>query len=160
MSDLSRRFSLLGFQRDHRGWKFKTPYLTFHPVSYGTATLARLSVGLHPEGHRLMLHYFPVADYGATFHDHPWGFRTLVLWGHYVDLSLDANGNEVIEHMTAGKLRYRPARHRHKTKTLRRTVTLVLTNPTERRWCEGDTLDWKCDGVAADFNETLGHINA
>lgn len=149
-----------GFQRDHRGWKIKTPYFTFHPVSYGTGTLARASIGLHPEGHRLMLHYFPVADYAETFHDHPWGFRTLVLWGHYIDLSMAPNGALVTEDMKAGTYRYRPARHRHKTRVLQPTFTLVLTNPTERRWCEGDVQDWKCDGLPADFNETLGHINA
>lgn len=145
---------MFGFQRDERGWKIKTRCFTFHPVSYGTATLARASVGLHPEGHRLMLHYFPVADFSETFHDHPWGFRTLVLWGGYIDLSLRPDGAEVSELLAVGSYRYRPARH------LRRTFTVVLTNPTERRWCEGDVQDWKCDGIAADFNETLGHINA
>lgn len=145
-------------QRDERGWKIKTRFLTFHPVSYGTATLARLSIGLRPDGHRLMLHYFPKQDYASTYHDHPWSFFTLVLWGSYIDKSIDSAGRTRYDVMRVGSFRHRAAEHRHKTRVPRSAVTIVLTRPDQRAWCEGDVGDWKCDGRAEDFNETLGHI--
>lgn len=144
--------------RDERGWKIKTRCFTFHPVSYGTATLARASLGLSPNGRRLMVHYFPKADYASTYHDHPWSFRTLVLWGKYIDQSMDADGRLCYDVLTSGSTRFRDAHHRHKTRVLRRTITLVFTSPASRRWCEGDEIDWKCEGTVEAFNETLGHI--
>lgn len=148
---------MLGYQRDEKGWKIKTRFLTFHPVSYGTATLARLSLGLKPDGRRLMFHYFPKQDFASTYHDHPWSFWTLVLWGGYVDRSVASAALLTDDTLRMGSIRHREARHRHKTKVLRRTFTVVLTSGDERQWCEGDISDWMCDGVPADFNETLGY---
>jgi len=159
MTDVSR-FAASLVTRDKRGWKIKTRFLTFHPISYGTATLARLSVGLRPDGHRLMLHYFPKQDYAATYHDHPWSFWTLVLWGAYIDRSIDAAGRIHYDVLRLGSFRHRAAQHRHKTRVPCRAVTLVLTRPASRAWCEGDVGDWKCDDVGEHFNETLGHIPA
>lgn len=145
-------------KRDQNGWKIKTRFVTFHPVSYGTATLARFSIGLTPSGRRLMLHYFPKSDYASTYHDHPWSFRTLVLWGKYVDWSINTAGDHCYDVLVMGSTRRRSAYHRHKTKVLRRTMTLVLTSPDERGWCEGSETDWKCEGTPEHFLETLGHI--
>lgn len=145
-------------KRDANGWKVKGRFLTFHPVSYGTGTLARLSIGFKPSGRRLMLHYFPVQDYASTYHDHPWSFRTLVLWGKYIDQSVNAVGNHCYDVLTFGSTRHRAAQHRHKTKVLKRTVTLVLAGSTQRNWCEGTETDWKCEGTPEHFAETLGHI--
>lgn len=59
-----------------------------------------------------------------------------------------------------GSVRFRHALHRHKTRVLRPSVTVVLTAAAEREWCEGDVSDWKCEGGLEHFNETLGHIPA
>lgn len=148
-----------GLIRDDRGWKIKTRLLTLHPVSYGTATLARLSIGLSTTGPRLMFHYFPPQDYSRKFHDHPWPFVTMVLWGSYTDLSIGPDGIEVVERLTRGAIRFRPARHRHKTANDRRCFTVVLAGRDEREWCEGDREEWVCGGNVTDFNETLGNTS-
>lgn len=149
-----RMRGLRWFQRDENGWKIKTPFFTFHPVSYGVGSLARLSIGVRSEGRRVMFHYFP-RGVAEEWHDHPWAFVTLVLWGAYTDESIDADG-VAIDRLHRGSVRYRPATHRHKTHIHRPTVTVVLRGATERTWCAGPTDDWKCDGSSADFNETLG----
>lgn len=140
---------------DENGWRIKTPLLTFHPVSYGVGSLARLSIGLRSEGRRIMFHYFPVDENPQTYHDHPWPFVTLVLWGSYTDLSVDADGT-AIERLSRGSVRHRAATHRHKTYVHQPTFTVVLRGATTRQWCEGTTEDWMCDGDPTDFDETLG----
>lgn len=149
---------VIGLQRDEHGWKIKKRFWTIHPVSYGTGTLGRISIGVHPEGRRLMLHYFPAQEYAAHYHDHPWSFWTVVLKGCYIDESFNPDGTLHHERMKAGTVRRRAALHRHRTKNNVPTITLVFRNATERTWCEGDTSDWKCEGAPADFNETLGYI--
>lgn len=68
-----------------RGSSIKTRWFLYHPHSYGIATLMR--IGFRFRGRGLYLHHFrPHAE--DEFHDHPWPFRTLVLWGGYVDDSL------------------------------------------------------------------------
>lgn len=140
--------------RDEKGWKVKSSWLTFHPVSYGVGTLARLSVG-SSSGAAVMLHYFPKHTPGPEMHDHPWPFVTLMLWGGYTDHSVDAAGYHV-DDLYAGSLRFRPARHRHRTVVWQPTVTIVLRGRVERGWCEGTPEDWKCEGRPADFTEKLG----
>lgn len=149
-------------QRDKNGWKLKTRFFTFHPVSYGVGSLARLSIGLHPEGRRIMFHYFPKnEDPGPEYHDHPWPFWTVVLWGAYTDESWGIpyahwKPLKVLDRLHAGSIRHRPATHRHRTLVHRRTFTVVFRGTTVRAWCEGTTEDWKCEGSPADFAETLG----
>lgn len=145
-------------KRDAKGWKIKNRFLTFHPISYGTGTLARLSLGLRPSGRRLMLHYFPTQDYATTFHDHPWSFRTLVIWGKYIDQSLNSYDEVCYDVLHIGSIRFRAAQHRHRTRVLTPTVTVVLAGSVQRSWCEGTATDWKCEGNPEAFNETLGHI--
>lgn len=142
-------------QRDATGWKIKTRFLTFHPISYGVGSLARLSIGRDPDGARLMFHYFPKCDKPDTYHDHPWPFVTLLLWGHYTDISINKDG-EVVDECHTGALRFRKASHRHKTWVRKPTFTVVLRSAAVREWCEGDVNDWKCEGNIRDFNETLG----
>lgn len=156
----SQSWSRFGLIRDHRGWKIKTKLLTVHPVSYGTATLARISIGLSETGPRLMLHYFPPQGPSPKYHDHPWPFVTLVLWGGYADVSVTPDGRDVIEHLPPGTIRFRSANHRHKTANKRRCVTLVLAGADERQWCEGDAEEWVCGGDVTDFNETAGSVRA
>lgn len=159
----------------------KTKYFVFHPLSYGTATLARVSFR-RSDGRALMFHYFPPHE-ATTFHDHPWPFTTLVLWGSYTDLTpcekcagqgfdstvnvLLARGSDrwctrcggsgvLLDRVRMGERRRRPATHRHRTIVRHRTFTVVVCGRTEREWCEGTPDEWECGGVETDFAEGLG----
>lgn len=134
----------------------KKKYFVFHPLSYGTATLARIGFRT-PSGRQLLLHYFPPHE-APTYHDHPWHFRTFILWGGYTDVSTGRYGQLVHDDLRIGSYRFRPALHRHKTIVGRPTFTIVLTGPTEREWCEGTPEHWVCDGDVEDFNATLGMV--
>jgi hypothetical protein len=147
----------------------KTRWFVLYPLSYGSATLARFGLCL-PGGRRLLLHYFPPYE-APKFHDHPWHFRTLVLWGGYTDLSpcpaahSGAEGCEVCDstglvadELRAGSYRSRPALHRHRTIVRRRTFTIVFTGPHEREWCEGTPETWVCGGEVEDFDSTRGMV--
>jgi hypothetical protein len=76
------------------------------------------------------LHHWLAPDDDRARHDHPWGFRTFVLWGGYTDSSPDGD-----EHLKAPATRYRPATHQH-------TVfpdpggcwTIIVTGPKVRNW--------------------------
>lgn len=164
----------------------KTKHFVFHPLSYGTATLARIGLR-RADGRAIMFHYFPPHE-ASTFHDHPWHFTTLVLWGAYDDVTpcgecagrgyvtereltggrrrpyrVTAYGccrcggsGELSDRVNALERRFRPARHRHKTNVRRRTFTVVVTGPVEREWCEGTPEEWFCGGVPEDFAAGLG----
>lgn len=127
--------------------KIVTKRIVFHPHSYGIATLMR--VGVRFAGRQLVLHHFQPHQ-EVEFHDHPWPFRTVVLWGGYVDESLGPHAEVVRDELRIGSTRRRPARHTHRTSCTRHTVTLVLTGRKERAWCRGPGEPylggWVCDG--------------
>lgn len=89
------------------------------------------------------LHHFYRSDDKRAPHDHPFSFITLVLKGAYFDL-----GEQMVDHLRPGSLRYRPATHRHSvvvdyndgTKFSSRygrtngVWTIILTGPMVRRW--------------------------
>jgi hypothetical protein len=76
------------------------------------------------------VHHWLAPDDDRAPHDHPWGFRTFVLKGGYVDRSPDGD-----EYLRAPATRYRPATHQH-------TVfpdpggcwTIIVTGPKVRNW--------------------------
>lgn len=144
--------------------RVKSPrWFIFHPHSYGIATLMRIGVRL-PSGRKLLVHHFrPHAE--RDFHDHPWPFRTLVVWGGYVDESLQpsaaATGHAdhpiVVDRLGWLSMRKRPALHAHRTSCTRHTVTVVLTGSPERDWCQGQPPErWICEGDQQDFLATRG----
>lgn len=128
--------------------KIRTRWFVFHPHSYGIATLMR--VGFRVAGRQLLLHHFrPHTE--REFHDHPWPFVTVVLWGGYLDESLDAHGRIVRDQLLVGSVRRRPALHAHRTSCRRHTWTLVLTGRKRRVWCKGTPRRWACDGEPGSF---------
>lgn len=133
----------------------KTRYFVLHPTSYGVGTLGRIGFRL-PDGRSILLHYFPPQEPSSRYHDHPWAFTTLVLWGGYLDLSVGPDGEVVQDRLRMGSVRRRAARHRHKTKVSRRTFTVIVTSRTEREWCEGTPDEWVCGGDLQDFADGLG----
>lgn len=133
----------------------KRKYIVFHPHSYGIATLMRIGVKL-PSGRQFLLHHFrPHSE--DEFHDHPWSFRTFVLWGSYVDESLGWDGL-VRDVLRPGSTRRRPALHAHRTSCTGHVWTFVVTGPKERQWCKGTPESWVCGGEVADFDATRGMV--
>lgn len=142
---------------DEEGWRIKTKHFSYHPHSYGIATLSRVGFRTSDGGYQLMLHHFrPHAE--KDFHDHPWDFRTLVLWGGYTDESLAGTDHVVVEHMRPGMTRKRFATHAHRTFSRRGAVTLVFTWPKSRTWCKGHPEHWVCGGKVEDFDATRGMV--
>jgi len=92
----------------------------------------------------IRLHHWIRSDDKRYMHDHPYWFWTLVLKGHYVDVSHNAEFDKPdtlfasetnIEHMKAGILRFRPAKHKHYVEVvIPNTWTLLLTGPAKRDW--------------------------
>jgi len=74
------------------------------------------------------LHRWKKDDNDEFSHDHPWSFVTLVLWGGYTDVSHDG----VVDHLSAGSVRFRRAEHRHTVKDCAGCWTLVVMGPTRR----------------------------
>lgn len=112
---------------------------------------------LRVRGRKLMVHHFLPGSEDMSVHDHPSPFWTLVLRGGYDDIELCpackgkghleaayrewacpvgcAHGEIVGDHMRAGMLRRRDARHAHRTRTLPSGAwTLVLMGRKERAW--------------------------
>lgn len=78
----------------------------------------------------IRLHRWQSSDDERAFHDHPWWFVTLVIWGGYVDESPDGR-----DRLRAGSVRFRPAIHRHTVRVTRPgTWTVMITGRSIRRW--------------------------
>lgn len=76
----------------------------------------------------LRLHHWFCGDDPRHFHDHPWWFLTLVLWGSYTDINPHGK-----EYLSVGSIRFRPALHKHTVSTTG-CWTLLLTGPQKREW--------------------------
>jgi len=78
----------------------------------------------------IRLHHWLSSDDDRAFHDHPWWFLTLVLWGSYIDRS--PAGDDA---MTIGKIRFRRAEHQHTAVVAPGGCwTLLLCGPEKREW--------------------------
>ena len=78
----------------------------------------------------LRVHHFYRSDDKRYFHDHPWWYITLVLWGSYTDVS---PGGDVL--LRLGSIATRRAEHQHTVVVGPRGVwTLLLTGPEKRKW--------------------------
>jgi hypothetical protein len=107
----------------------------------------RVAVKL-PTGHKLMLHHF-TPHRELSWHDHPWDFRTIVLWGGYTDESIASDGSIAVDRLGWLSARSRRAEHAHRTASLRGAVTLVLASPRRRQGCHSTASDvthivWTC----------------
>lgn len=74
-------------------------------------------------------HRWTASDDARAFHDHPWWFLTLVLWGGYTDVSPSGR-----DRLSVGSIRFRPASHRHTVEVDRLTWTMLITGAPRRRW--------------------------
>ncbi len=76
----------------------------------------------------IRLHRWFRGDDERHFHDHPWNFYGIVLFGSYIDST--PNNEEL---MNQFKVFYRKAEHKHTVKT-KGCWTLILTGPEIREW--------------------------
>lgn len=79
---------------------------------------------------KVLVHHFLPGGEELDAHDHPRGFVTVVLRGHYLDET--ASGTEV---MRAGVIRHRRAEHAHRTVPGPDGAwTIVVMGPPRREW--------------------------
>jgi len=84
----------------------------------------------------LRLHIWKRSDDKRYFHNHPWGFITIVLWGRYTDVSKNPEtGKTTIDKLSFLSIRYRPASHLHYVDVPESgAVTLVLSGRPLTNW--------------------------
>jgi hypothetical protein len=92
---------------------------------------------------KLFLHHFLPWGDDRDVHDHPWPFVTIVFRGGY----LDVNERGEAEAVKAPTIKYRPARHAHRTTAGRHGAwTIVGTGRKSREWGfwrEGRWWQWR-----------------
>lgn len=84
----------------------------------------------------IRVHKFVSSD-TDPYHDHPWGFFSVVLWGEYLEQIWVKDGVEIFNLRSVGSMAIRFPRHRHKVLLLqgdRQCWTLVVTGPRVREW--------------------------
>lgn len=78
----------------------------------------------------LRLHHWLTGDDPRALHDHPWSFVTIILSGGYADVTEHGR-----ERMGPGRVRFRPAGHRHTVEVGKGGCwSLVITGPHTRFW--------------------------
>ncbi len=78
----------------------------------------------------IRIHRWLSSDDHRAFHDHPWWFLTLVLWGRYTDVSPAGR-----DRLHIGSIRFRPSSHKHTVEVEHRnTWTILITGRPSRRW--------------------------
>lgn len=77
----------------------------------------------------IRLHWWLKSDDTRHFHDHPWNFYSVVLWGSIVDKS--PSGDKL---RTCGSITYFPAEHQHSVIVDKPCLTLLLCGRERRQW--------------------------
>lgn len=85
----------------------------------------------------IRIHKWIRSDDKRFFHDHPWGFLTIVLRGGYTDVSPDHNDPTGVSRdvLSKGSIRYRASHHQHYVEvTESGALTLLFVGPKIREW--------------------------
>jgi len=78
----------------------------------------------------IRLHHWIASDDQRNFHDHPWWFFTIILWGGYKDVSPFG-----VDKVGIGSMRFRKAEHQHTVKVNPGGCwSLLITGPEKRIW--------------------------
>jgi hypothetical protein len=90
-------------------------------------------------GGTLRVHHILGSDDARAWHDHPWDFTTLLLWGSYVEHRpgpdpLDPEVGRSATRYTAGSVLRRRAEDLHRLSLDAPVWTLVRTGPRLRSW--------------------------
>lgn len=92
--------------------------------------------GKNPWVLQLLVNQIHYPDVNDCYHDHPWPFLSLVLWGGYVEEIKAADGSLKVKRRWPGMIHYRPATHTHRIVRLPwgKSYTLVLQLPKVREY--------------------------
>ncbi len=93
----------------------------------------------------IYLHHIVRSDRDREFHDHPWKFVAIILWGGYTEET--SKGREFIR---PGRIISRPATWQHRVQLDKPSWSLVFTGKKERSWgfwTKDGFLGWKEWGV-------------
>ena len=106
---------------------------TFHGAD-GSPYLTRREL-LRIGQFRVYLHRFHRADADPEFHDHPWSFLSVLLWGGYVEEELTVAGI-VRRHARPFTVRFRGARRAHRIAALPNgeALSVIITGPKVGDW--------------------------
>ena len=87
-------------------------------------------------GEALFLHRFHRSDDDDALHDHPWGYRSVVLWGGYYEWTADRLGKVRRRWYGPGRVLTRKADHRHRVELPagRDCWTLVFRGAKSKSW--------------------------
>lgn len=98
---------------------------------HGDLYMTRLQLLCFDNGASLMINYFHRSDEDRELHDHPWNFKSLILWRGYNE---HHPGGIITTY--PGMLIRRPAQWRHRVilKNNKPACTLVFTGPNLREW--------------------------
>ncbi len=78
----------------------------------------------------IRLHHWLSSDDQRNFHDHPWWYITIILWGGYTDRSPQGE-----DKMGVGSIRFRRAKHQHTVLVNKGGCwSLLITGREKRIW--------------------------
>lgn len=102
---------------------------------------------------RVFLHWFHRGDEEPYFHDHPWAFVSVILWGGYYEETPTGR-----HWYGPGSVLVRPAEWRHRVVLHegRQAWTLVLSGPKTRGWgfwCDSGWIPWKSHAANIDAGQ-------
>lgn len=131
-----------------RGWFFPIPSRardSLYLLRMWLTEPKRYDAERFDSGDSLMLHYFAQGDDDASLHDHPWNFRTTVVFGGYDEhlppldwqprSELGPEWMQNIVFRSAGRTIEHEATDLHCVGRIKPgTFTLVRTGPRERSW--------------------------
>lgn len=75
------------------------------------------------------LHNLRRSDAGMIYHDHPWGFVSIIIWGGYIEETPTRR-----RHYGVGRVLFRPARWIHRIEIERPAWTLIIAQRASREW--------------------------
>jgi hypothetical protein len=104
---------------------------------FGQLYMTRIILWRFRSGAKVMINVFHRSDEDRDLHDHPWHFRTFILWNGYFEHHV-GGVRSALPLMTL----VRPAQWRHRVElrkhsddgSERMAVTLVFTGPKVREW--------------------------
>lgn len=75
------------------------------------------------------LHNLKRSDAGEIYHDHPWGFISIIVWGSYTEETPTRRRRYGL-----GRILIRPARWIHRIEVERPAWTLIIAQRSSREW--------------------------
>lgn len=85
-------------------------------------------------GYSIRIHWWIRSDDKRHMHNHPWWFRTFVLYGSYIDVSLQ-DGKIVRDKLSLFSTRFRKPEHLHYVEIPKKgCLTVLITGRMAHQW--------------------------